>query len=211
MGILDFLFPPVCKICNTEIRKGALCPFCADKINVLKKSGYVRIYSQGKSFDGKYIFDYDNEIVKDLLFAVKRKGNGVLFEYASQLYGSLLPESDIEFAVVNVPRSRENVRKYGYDHVSKPCKILCGRHKKAVFAPVLKRCGKSDEQKNLTREQRKNNVHGNFYAIKKDIPKNILLVDDVVTTSSTASECIKELLDVYPDADIRCIFLARTN
>mgnify|MGYP002509403043 CR=1 FL=1 len=54
-------------------------------------------------------------------------------------------------------------------------------------------------------------MHGNFYAIKKDIPKNILLVDDVVTTSSTASECIKELLDVYPDADIRCIFLARTN
>ena len=80
-----------------------------------------------------------------------------------------------------------------------------------VYCPVLKRKGKSAEQKNLDAVLRQSNVKGKFLAIKKDIPKNILLVDDVVTTGSTAGECIRELYKIYPDAEITCVFLAHTN
>lgn len=213
MVILDFLFPPKCKICNKRIKRGVLCPFCVEKLNLSVEESKRKIVDTEESLDASFVFPYDNSVVKDLLFALKRKGNYELFKFAAELY--LKAMGDIskytKYAVVNVPRSRANVKKYGYDHVKLPCKIMCKNNKNLIYCPVLKRKGKSMEQKNLTARQRKNNVKGNFVAIKKDIPKNILLVDDVVTTASTAFECVNELKQVYPDSQITGIFLAHTS
>lgn len=213
MVLLDFLYPPKCKICSTKIKRGVICPFCFEKLEKSENHSRMQIDVDGKTINAHFLFPYDNDAVKQLLFALKRKADRQLFEIARDMY---LKASECNVngemtAVVNVPRSVENVRKYGYDHVKIPCKLMCRKNKNMVYCPVLKRKGKSAEQKNLDAVLRQNNVKGKFLAIKKDIPKNILLVDDVVTTGSTAGECIRELYKIYPDAEITCVFLAHTN
>jgi len=213
MSILDFLFPPTCKICNSRVKKGAVCPFCFDELQKKAKPSVRTLYINGRQISASYLFEYENETVKKLLFALKKSGNGELFKYAADLYGKSLENlgQKSECAVVNVPRSKENVRKYGYDHVKNPCRILCKKRERLVFSPVLKRSGHSQDQKNLDISGRKSNVSGKFTAVKKDIPQNILLVDDVVTTASTVTECVRQLLKMYPYAEISCIFLASAS
>lgn len=211
MSVLDFIFPPKCKICHTRIKRGAVCPFCFDKLKQSESMHGFTLNSDGYTAQAYSLFPFENNEVKSLLYALKRNANGDLFKFSAELYSLLVRESEEKVCVVNVPRNRENVRKYGYDHVEKPCRIMCKGSKRLVFVPVLKRKEASDEQKNLTAAQRKINVAGKFAAVKKDIPKNILLVDDVITTSSTMCECMKTLYKAYPDAKITCISLACTN
>ncbi len=214
MGLLQLLFPPKCIICKDNIKKGTLCPFCAYKLDILKKCRTDSICVDGETVEITSLFPYENETVKSLLFALKRKGNADLFAYASDLYREAAGEMTGECVAVNVPRSRRNIAKYGYDHVAKPLKIMCKTVTGFVYAPLLKRklvFFKTVDQKELDREGRRNNAKGKFFAVKKDIPRNILLADDVITTSSTASECIRQLRRVYPHCNIKCVFLASTG
>lgn len=208
------MFAQKCSLCRDNIEKGTLCPFCACKLEQLKRRHTQIIEADGRKVEISSLFAYESKDVKKLLFALKQRGNKELFEYASMLYFEAAGETDGTTAVINVPRSAKNVSKYGYDHVAKPIKIMCKKHEGLVYAPVLKRkfsLFPAREQKELDKQSRKRNVRNKFRAVKKDIPKNILLADDVVTTSNTASECIRTLLRTYPDANIKCVFLASTG
>lgn len=211
MMLLDFLYPPKCKICNTRIKKGVICPFCVEKLDYCMSVSERTINVEQEQIGIRVLFPYENDTVKALLFALKRKANRELFILISTLFQKTLKNDKEQITVVNVPRSRENIKKYGYDHIKIPCKILCRKNKKLTYSEVLKRCKEGSEQKNLDAFQRKENVKDNFVAVKKDIHRNILLVDDVVTTASTACECIKELRKIYKDSNISCIFLAETG
>lgn len=211
MGLLDFLYPPKCKICGKRISAGAVCEDCVEKLDKQKRPHELRFVVCGRSVEAKTLFPYENEIVKKLLFALKRNSDLSLFKFAGELYGSMVENDGKKYTVVNVPRSRKNRKRFGYDHVKLPCRIMCAKREDLQFCPLLKRIGGGTDQKNLNAEERKRNADGKFKAIKKDIQLNILLVDDVVTTASTATECAKELYRVYPSAQIKFVFLAGTG
>lgn len=188
-----------------------MCPSCFDKLKKSTQLSCRTLEVQNRRINAYSMFSYENATVQSLIYALKRHGNRELFVFAAELYNKLAQDNEKEFAVVNVPRSRKNIKKYGYDHVAKPCKILCKGKDNLVYTPLLKRRQEAEDQKNLDAAQRRLNVLGKFAAVKKDIPKDILLVDDVVTTSSTMCECIKVLLTAYPNAQITCISLAYTH
>jgi ComF family protein len=60
---------------------------------------------------------------------------------------------------------------------------------------VLRRKRATDTQTGLTRHQRRENLRGAFEVTRRDeiAGKEVLLVDDVFTTGTTASECAKVL------------------
>lgn len=208
MKLSDLFFDRRCKLCSTIIQEGAVCKECDGRLRNGMAFRKRSLEIDGKSIEAIYLFDYNNADVKQLLFALKHYADNDLFKYAAELYGACIPEG-FEGGVCCCPRGAKGRRNYGYDQVEKPLKIMCKIHGGSLeYIKLLARRGFSKEQKNLTLSQRKINTYGKFKVIKKDIPKNILIADDVVTTGSTAVSCVREVLCAFPDTNISLVFLA---
>ncbi len=208
MKLADLIFDTGCRLCNGAVGEGVVCNQCRKSLTSAVSVRTRHFSVQGKNVEARYLFDYDNEVVKKLLFSLKRSGDKELFRFAARLYEMAVPQNFCGI-VTCCPRRASSVRNYGFDQVAEPCKIMCKTNSSRLkFEKLLKRRGFTKEQKNLTEEQRKSNIKGKFRVTKKDIPKNILLVDDVVTTGNTVRECASEILNVNPEVKISFVFLA---
>ena len=205
MSLLDLIFIRKCKLCGKSISGGALCDECRKNIDSAISPVERKLCVGGKTFHACSLLDYNNEHVKKLLFALKRSSNKELFEFCASLFEKMIGSNFIH--VVFVPRSRVNKRKYGYDHMQKIAKTLC-KDGKYEYKPLLVRRPFTKEQKKLNSKDRIKNVSGAFKIKKNDITTDIVLVDDVITTGSTAVSCITEILNHNKDAFIKLYFLA---
>lgn len=209
MALLDFLFAGRCKLCGNPLNKGAVCHECDSKLKELIFVSDRKItLDDGSEISACYLFDYDNELVVRLLFALKESGNRELFEYAARLYEIVMPYN-FRGIVTNVPRRKVNKRRYGYDHVQEPCKIVCKNGDDGIrFEKLLKRVGFSKDQKTMSAKQRRKNTANKFKAIKKDIVGDVLLVDDVLTTGNSIVSCVQEIKKYSPNAKIHVATLS---
>lgn len=97
-------------------------------------------------------------------------------------------------AVAHVPLHPRRARERGYDQalmLARAVGRLCG---KPVVARALRRARYTDQQALLTPPRRLENVRGAFRAGGDRVEGlDLLLVDDVMTTGATASECARVL------------------
>jgi ComF family protein len=125
---------------------------------------------------------------------------------ASCIYEQLMEEYDI---ISWVPVARDRYRKRGYDQ-TKLIAQEAAKHLGRELTPLLKkRRGIAPQSLQQAHDDRKVNVSGAF-SVLKDAPvegKRILLIDDIVTTGSTLSECSKCLLLAGADK-VMCATLA---
>lgn len=211
MGFIAFAYRGKCKICRSVTQGESLCCACKNKISYSVSKRERTLYAEGVKIKAHYLFDHDVPVVKSFLYVLKRNGDREVFKYASELFEMALPENTNEKACVFVPRKAVNVRKYGYDHIKRSLKLLCKNTDCGLeFCNAVKRKGVSKEQKNLTATERAENVKDKFSVTKKNIGKDVLLFDDVVTTGSSALECIRKLREAGC-TNVECVFLASSN
>lgn len=85
----------------------------------------------------------------------------------------------------------------------------------AVYANIVARHPFSGEQKKLSASERAENIRGKFRikAIRTKLAgsaENIIIVDDVLTTGSSASEAFAVIAAAFPHAKIYGLFLSCT-
>ena len=90
-------------------------------------------------------------------------------------------------AVAFVPLSKLKESGRGYNQSGLLAKELARRHDKPLYTGLAK-VKNIPEQHRLGFARRGENVKGAFRAFGK-VPERVLLIDDVYTTGSTASEC----------------------
>jgi predicted amidophosphoribosyltransferase len=99
--------------------------------------------------------------------------------------------------VTAVPMHIEKLRKRGYNQAAILAANIAKLANKELLPDLILKHKPSKSQSGLDRIQRKENVKNTFMInpIYKDtiFRKKILLVDDVLTTGATASECAKIL------------------
>ena len=139
--------------------------------------------------------------VDALIYSLKKRKIAKNFDFASselaKRFKSYEKNTDRDLSGViftNVPRKRRTIAKFGFDHA----KILARQTAEKLGRPyeeLIMRVGYARDQKKLSRSERSQNVKGNFeLAIEGKLhEKTVVLVDDVVTTGSTALECIRVL------------------
>ena len=196
--ILDIIFPPVCGVCG-KIDKNSLCKKCELQLRsqaVFGIDNYKEDYS--KFFvDHYYIFLYSG-IIRSILLNYKFNDNAYLYKtftnflFKNQNFVENIKRYDI---IVPVPLSKTREKTRGYnqseliaEHISYTIKIKMDKK-------CLKKVKNIVAQSTLNKEERQNNIAG-AYVINnsKNIQnKNILIVDDIYTTGSTANECSKIL------------------
>ena len=112
--------------------------------------------------------------------------------------------SGIEFDVVTcIPLSKKSFNSRGYNQSELLARAIATDFK-IPFTPLLKKVKDNNAQHTLPRENRKYNVLNVYESIETAKKyKNILLIDDIITTGSTLNECVK-LLQSRFDANIFC-------
>ena len=98
-------------------------------------------------------------------------------------------------ALVPVPLHRSRLRKRGYDQALELARLLARAGAPPVVAHALFRARPTSAQSELGAEARRQNVRAAF-ALQPGakLPAHVALVDDVMTTGATVSECARVLL-----------------
>lgn len=94
--------------------------------------------------------------------------------------------------LVPVPLSRARLRRRGFNQAGRLARHL-GRELGWPVSEALARVGRGRRQARLGGASRRENVRGRFRASPPSGARDALLVDDVVTTGSTAGACARAL------------------
>ncbi len=193
------LEPPRCVVCGQsytgEISTRRSCSNCADR-----DMGFdfaVGAYlAEGQAVDWMHRYKYAGEIHLARLF-------GRLMDRIWQddrLSGSS------EWVVVPVPLHRRRLRERGYNQALEMA-IEWKKHApedlELQIVNALRRDRYTTRQATLSRKERLSNLTGSFSLRKRTAQKiekgaNIMLIDDVLTTGATMSECAIELRKLEP-------------
>lgn len=199
--ILDIFFPNRCPFCDGFIKWDELC--CAECDGKIERSGNICsvcgkpecICDSGIHYDGAVVpFLYEDVSKKGIL--TLKTGHGMT---AAEYFGNAIAdrihgEYDM---IVPVPMTKKKIFARGYNQAELIAKTVSAKTGIPVVNDAL--CKKSDkeEQHNLSREERIKHISGLFGEGKKNIEgKNILLCDDVITTTATVNECARILKDM---------------
>lgn len=209
--LLDFLFPPKCTFCRRFLKKDEkyICEHC---LKNLPFSGCRKKTGDFFSLCVSPLF-YRDDVRKSIL-RYKFKGAS---NYAA-CYGKILADCIKERLnepydyITWVPLSRARMRKRGYDQAALLA-MATALELDCVAVDLLKKTIDVPAQSGVgAAEKRKANVSGVYEALEPDIikGKNILIIDDVVTTGATLSECSRVLLMAGAEK-VFCAALATTE
>jgi len=194
--LLDLLFPPKCPFCGRILGDGA-DPICADCRQILPRT------REGESFK----VDFMTKVVSPLYYEKQVRESFLRYKFHgvssySTVYAQLMAETiarelDNGYDLITwVPLSRKRLRKRGYDQARLLAEKVAFLLTKDV-KPVLKKDRDTKAQSSLlTAQERRGNVSG-CYSLMDSAAiqgKRILLIDDILTTGSTLSECARVLL-----------------
>ena len=146
-----------------------------------------------------YLKFYNAGVSQKLLHEIKYKGDKALGEYLGSVFIRHLSTEkafkNID-VVVPIPLHKSKLLSRGYNQSYFLAKGMAQELKIKVDDETVIRAKKSETQTRKSRAQRWQNVSGIFQVTNDSFKdKNVLLVDDVITTGATLEACGEAILD----------------
>lgn len=209
-SLLDLLFPPKCVFCGRVLNAGddGWCDKCTEALPFTDNCG--------KQDGERYSFCisplYYRGVVRKSVLRFKFRNAPAYAE----IYGKLLADcirqcEELEYDLISwVPLSSKRKRSRGYDQAMLLA-LATALELDDVAAETLSKPHDVQAQSELGgRAERSANISGAYEVFDLELVagKRILLIDDVITTGSTLSECAKVLLAAGA-VSVFCAALAR--
>ncbi len=204
---LEFISDPKCKICShsfdfeQDSNQDLTC------VNCLKTK---------PSFDSSVaVFSY-NETIAKTIFNLKYYDATFLSKKLGKILADNLKNKIDNYDIITcVALHKKRLKKRKFNQSALLCKEILKHHKHLKFYPdLLVRTKYSEAQAHLTQQQRMKNLETSFIINSKFshriANKKILLIDDVMTTQSTAENCSKALKKANC-GDIKVVVIAKTK
>jgi ComF family protein len=238
-GLLNFVFPLDCKICEKPIRESkgySICEDCFKTIELIERPYCAKcgkpliptdFFKQNREIlcldckRKKYSFEFSrstgiyDKVLKKCIHLFKYYGEKKLAKPLGKLMVDSLVKND-EFKrkidlIIPVPLHRNDLKKRGFNQSVLLGKVTGDYLSIPVRENVLVKKKLTPFQVNLSKKERKINILGAFSVEKPEEikGKNILILDDVFTTGATVEECTKELMKARAK-NIFVLTLART-
>jgi ComF family protein len=207
---LHLFFPHYCEGCGSDVveQNELLCLQCVAKLpetkffeasgNPVEKTFYGRI--PVKAAGATYYFTKDS-LMQHLISELKYRGNKKIGNYLGKLTGHALIESnrfaEIDF-IVPLPLNEKKLHKRGYNQAAVIAEGIATVIEKPVLQNLVVRKHFTETQTRKDRVHRWQNMQNVFEVIDPSSIENkqILLVDDIITTGATLEACGVTLLKV---------------
>ena len=180
--------PPFCHSCGRHLEKHALtkniCPECQRR-----KLYFDRAFSPCR-YEG---------VIKELLHQFKYKGKDYLGAPLGKIMTEFIKEYSLPIdyldSIVPVPLHNTKLREREFNQAKILGETIAQSFQKEIIDSALVRKRHTKAQAELEKDQRFLNVANSFTVSKESLikDKNILLIDDVLTTGATCSEAAKAL------------------
>lgn len=219
-GLVDIIYPKICFICKNKIvpqvKDTVVCRPCEEKILInpppfcrscgrqLKTNSTAKGICPGCIKNHLY-FDrafspciYDG-VIRDLIGGFKYKNRDYFGKYLSQFMINFIREYRLPVGYIDlvtpIPLHRSRLREREFNQARVLAEHIAREFNKVIDNNILIRHRHTLTQTELGIKERFTNIKGCF-SLKKGVSlknKNILLVDDVLTTGATTSEAAKTL------------------
>lgn len=178
--------PPFCSCCGRHMEQPVknICLSCIKKPLHFNRAFSPCVYAG---------------TIKELIHAFKYKNKDHLGFTLSRLMIEFIKEYNLNLNILDfiipMPLHKVRLREREFNQAEVLSKYIAAEFKKPLLVDSLKRIGNSRTQTDLETEERFLNVKGIFSIDKKEAVKgkNILLVDDVLTSGATSSEAASAL------------------
>jgi ComF family protein len=217
--LLDLVFPPSCLVCRKAVaQNGALCAACWSDIAFIERPFCERL---GTPFERDFespgmisleaaanppafnraraVARYDGEKARALAHRLKYYDRLELAEplglWMARVGADLLADADL---LVPIPLHRLRLFSRRFNQAAALARVVSRESGAPVETLALTRVKPTAPQVGLTRAQRAANLSGAFRVDKERAPlisaRNIVLIDDVLTTGATANAATRALL-----------------
>lgn len=182
------LFPPKCLCCDRRIPPDRLlCRACWEKLTGEPVRRAIEL-EDGRELPVLAPLRYEGGY-RETMLLYKFEGYKVMALRIGAPMAELAKELPVRsWTVTFVPLGREGLLDRGYDQ-SELLAWQVARHNGFRVKRLLEKVKKTRTQHELGLEERKTNLLGAYRASKKAAGRDILLVDDIVTSGSTLKEC----------------------
>ena len=205
--IFALIFPERCPYCSDLIEPEKIaCDKCLNEI----KRKHTPLFSGVGGYRCVSSFAYGGK-VRRMIIRLKFHDRTQYIPQISEILASDITAayqiSDIDF-LTYVPMHKTDQAERGYNQ----SQLLSEELSRKLSIPcieTLKKVKRTKKQHKLKYFERKNNLAGAFSVIDKDTVKgkNILMIDDVVTSGQTLSKCCK-ILNTAKPRSIICATIA---
>lgn len=193
----NLIFPKRCGFCNKIINKEYTCQkckknleyICINEIVLGEKTDFYTYCFSAYSYTGIV----RNKILQ-FKFNNKKYLYGALSEHLLNMLKPLENEIDI---IIAVPISWKRYLERGYNQANLIANQIAKGLRKKCLKNVLIKTKDNKKQSKLKFRQRAENVIGVYKILhsEKIKDKNVLLIDDILTTGATIRECSKILIE----------------
>lgn len=229
---LDAIYPPQCIACHAPVGvAGNLCASCWNDVNFIANplcsccGTPFELSAYGGAVCGECIAHPPLYKMARAVFCYDDASRRLItsFKYSDRIYTSdafakwmlrageeIMQDADF---IISVPMHRLRLITRRYNQAALLANSMAKQSSLPVYHKILLRKKYTKPQASLTFKQRKLNVKGAFIInpkyMDRIINKNIIIVDDVMTTGATIDACIRPLLKAGA-ASVNVLTIAKT-
>ena len=199
--IIDLIYENSCAICGSSSQNYIVCKPCEASFikreHNLKQFKEINVYSWGL-YDGK---------LRDGIINLK-SGRKKLASYFSKVLSdfwiTINKDKNMDYLVISVPSYKKRIKERGYCQSSLIAKSFAEHTGKGFSDKFIIRTKETKYMNSLNNlNERVKNIQ-NAFSIAQSLQeiKNLLIIDDILTSGSTICEVAKTVKKAYPGANL---------